>query len=247
MTKKTYEPGEGISGTTIFSPHCAGAYDLFFACDIPASVKQSEKLATDEIVSNEDVWHGRFVSNEVTIHAVEPQGVDARAYEECNHHPLFSTYWETLMLRFPSSTYTAYLVWSKTYPAFIPSMVADCVYSTSKGGIGSFPPGSLPCGDPGTQKCGGARPNGTQAARRQVAWIDVVLEHHPDIWFADELRFERAYAAFHLGDENGFISAMDHLSKKGKPYVGDKARELLAALREKGLIQDPETAEGSGQ
>lgn len=72
----------------------------------------------------------------------------------------------------------------------------------------------------------------------KVGWFGRALKHHPDVWFADEMRFSRALDRYLLGDKDGCRVELEQLGAKGKPYVAEKAKELLAAMRAKGMLEE---------
>jgi len=67
-------------------------------------------------------------------------------------------------------------------------------------------------------------------------WFDTILKHHPNIWFADEVRFRIALDDYLLGDTDGCEAGLEDLAEHGKPYVATKAGELLAAMKAKGML-----------
>ena len=185
-----------------------------------------------------DLWWSRSVSKPIHVEVTEPTGVDKQAYEAFNHNPLGNhDRLGELLRRFPTSTYAAYVVWKKTWPGARPVKIEDIFYSMQHGPR-SFGQLYLPCVDADSPACRdmGYPPPGEEAARRQAGWIDLVLKHHPDIWFGDELRFKRAYAAYFLGDKPACAVGLEELADHGKAYVAAKAGDLLSAMRAKGML-----------
>jgi len=240
MTKRTYEPGEKVAiWDTDHYPRHVGTYMFQFSCQAPESVREPQRdFKSGKTEVNSEVWAGHFASNSVLIQAVEPQGIDKQAYEAFGPAVVFDSKGQgELLRRFPTSTYAAYVVWKRTWPG-LASVTTDVPLYGMERGPGSFPPISLPCVDPQSAACEdvGFPPTGQEGARRQAAWLDLVLRSHPGIWFADELRFKRAYAAFFLGDKDACEAGLEDLAQHGKPYVASKARELLAAMKAKGML-----------
>ncbi len=185
-----------------------------------------------------DLWWGHAVSGPVKVEVYAPEGVDKQAHEAFGLDPLGSTLlYRELLRRFPTSTYAAYVVRRRTHPGTSPPQPDVALYAMERG-LSSFGPTPLPCVTPESAACKdlGFPPPPAEGARRQAAWLDLVLRSHPGIWFADELRFKRAYAAFFLGDKDGCEAGLEDLAQHGKPYVASKARELLAAMKAKGML-----------
>jgi hypothetical protein len=68
-------------------------------------------------------------------------------------------------------------------------------------------------------------------------WFASVLKDHPDIWFADDLRFNLALDHYLLGDKAGCEAALEELAASRRPYVAAKVEQLLEAMREKGMLE----------
>jgi hypothetical protein len=218
---------------------------------VPSSVTDPEvNSSTGEPVSNDDVWHGSLASSTVTFQAIEPEGLDAEVYEALGHNPVpFSqAKREQVLVRFPASSYAAELVYEMSWPGTRPYSLEEVVYSMRAKASG-FPSTPLPCTETIASACRdvGVGPRGTEAARRNAAWIDFVLEHHPRIHFADQLRFIRAHAAYFLGDEADCVSRLETLGKTASTEVAARARDLLAAMRAEGLVESEPEAEGDEQ
>jgi len=243
-TKRLYRAEETVSLANFsFMPRCPGNYSASYWCHVPAEALNPERNGkTGKIETNDEVWQGSFQSNVVTVTVVEPQGIDEEAYEAFGRNPLGdSERFAELLRRFPTSTYAAYVVRKKTHPGTRPPKIDNNLYAMARG-IGSFGPTSLPCVDPTSSKCidVGISPGGHEGARRAAAWLDLVLRHYPDIWFADELRYKSAYTAFFLGDKDACATGLEDLAEHGKPYVASKAAELLSAMKAKGMLEEKE-------
>jgi len=185
-----------------------------------------------------DLWTGSSRSEEVMVEVFAPEGIDREAYEAFGPGIVFDTRRHgELLRRFPTSTYAAYVVWKKTWPGTRPVEIESVLYSMERGPV-SFGQTYLPCVDSQSPACRdmGYPPGGNEAARRQAAWIDLVLEHHPNLWFADELRFKKAYADYFLGDPAACAAGLEALAEHGRADVAAKARDLLSAMRAKGML-----------
>ena len=75
--------------------------------------------------------------------------------------------------------------------------------------------------------------------RCRVQWLEIALENHPDIWFADDIRLTLAGDAYLLGDKDRCRSLLEELIVGGRPFVAGKARELLDGMIENGMLPAP--------
>jgi hypothetical protein len=252
MSKTEVAPGEVATDQTYsIQLRCAGSYTVSFRCDVPSSVTEPEASSgTKRLVSNEEVWHGSFASNEVEVRAVEPEGLDAEVYKAFGHYvgPLSPTNQLQVLKRFPTSTYAAEFVYEMSWPGMRSHSVEKAIAAMKAKAMG-FRPTDLPCTETIAPACRniGVGPAGTEAARRNVAWIDFVLQHHPSIWCADQLRYTRAFAAYFAGDEADCVSRLETLSKTASPEVAARAHELLEAMRAEGLVGPEPEAQGDDQ
>lgn len=210
--------------------------------DVCNPVRRGEKVLGKHTVCYRDDERSDLVNLPVCVSfaILPPEGVDRQVYEAFGHEPLaHGDIYRELLRRFPTSTYAAYIVRDHTQPGTQPPDSDVALYAMESGSM-AFGPTPLPCVNPESPECRdiGFPPTGLEGARRQAAWLDLVLRSHPDIWFADELRFKRAYAAYFLGDDKGCAARLESLANHGKPYVASKAKELLAAMRAKGML-DP--------
>ena len=71
-------------------------------------------------------------------------------------------------------------------------------------------------------------------------WLNTVLRNHPEIWFADEIRFKLAIDRYRLGESESSVAELEDLAEHGKPYVATKAGDLLSAMKAKGMLQEKE-------
>jgi len=251
-SKMEVAPGEVVTDQTYsIQVRCAGSYRVAFRCDVPSSVTEPEvNSKTGEPVSNDEVWHGSFSSNEATFQAVEPKGLDAEVYEAFRHSPIdcMESERQRLLETYPTSTYAADLVYRMSWPGLRPHTVEDAVREMKAKGRG-FPSTALPCTKTIASACRdvGVGPRGREAARRNVAWIEFVLQHHPTIQFADQLRFIQAYATYFTGKEADCAARLQTLSKTASPEVATRAHDLLEAMRAEGLFEQPPETQGDDQ
>ena len=239
LTKKTYEPNQTVVlRDWEHFPRCAGDYLATFSCQVPDSVTQPERnLKTRETEDNSEVWSGRFSSNAIVIRAAAPEGVERKVLGVFG--PAVSSdgrRHEELLRSFPTSTYSAYVVrnlfsrgWTDVETGRITRLLSRG-FAVETGGL-------APCD---TQARPTAQPETRLAGRLYVEcrdnWLNLVLQNHPNIWFADELRFRMALDRYLLGDKDGCAAGLEDLAKHGKPYVASKAGELLAAMKAKGML-----------
>ncbi|GEM_PF-6177800 len=169
---------------------------------------------------------------------VAPEGIDREAYEAFGHDPLRNTERHgELLRRFPTSTYAAYVVWTRFVKGW-GGMDAGLVVTTL-GRPYPFRTELLPC------DCDGRPVGGTETRfepegifRCRAGWMELVLKHHPDIWFADEIRLRLALDRYRLGDPVACEAGLEELAENGRADVAVKARDLLSAMRAKGMLPE---------
>ena len=74
----------------------------------------------------------------------------------------------------------------------------------------------------------------------RIAWFNRILENHPDVWFADEVRFRLALDSYLMGEKARCRSLLETLSKDAQLYIAKKARALLDAILDRGLLEPSE-------
>jgi len=168
-----------------------------------------------------------------------PEGVDRDTYQAFGHDPLKdSERYGELLRRFPKSTYAAYVVWHR--------LASGVDRGTTEGYLSIMQESpdrfgnSVPCDE--TAPCtkhGWMSLKGSQYLEWRVGWFEVVLEHHPTIWFADEIRLRLALDRYVLGDEAGSAALLDELGQHGRSDIAAKASELLTALKKRGMLSGP--------
>ena len=173
----------------------------------------------------------------VEFEIVPAQGLDAQVLEAFGGDPLGLWPYRgkqrpgrvELLRRFPESTYAAYVVWKYSAKGILSMSVAKLVRYV----------------EAGTANLGNSVPDVTGTWRSfsgdayldwRDAWFEKVLKLHPDLWFADELRFVIALDRYLLGDKAACESMLEDLAEHGREDVAAKARELLSAMRAKGLL-----------
>lgn len=191
------------------------------------------------------VWDGVVMSDEVKIEVTRPEGIDKEAYEAFGHNPLGdSERWGELLRRFPTSTYAAYLVWTRwgrvTAGVWKSAGDRDKFLAWLSGDPDQeYLTWNLPCAEDGrTDGAVTTRLGGRKALACRDRWLELVLDHHPDIWFADEVLLRLALDRYRLADKDACAAGLADLAEHGKPYVASKAGELLSAIRAKGMLPE---------
>jgi len=166
-----------------------------------------------------------------------PEGIDREAYEAFGHDPLKrSERYGDLLRRFPGSTYAAYVVWSKHAKGWA-SVETDRAVEVLILGF-KHERGLAPC-DAKLRPVGDTeiRLSGASYVQCRDAWLNSALKHHPEIWFADEIRLRLALDQYLLGEQAACSAQLEDLSIRARADVATKASQLLAALRAKGMLE----------
>jgi len=183
------------------------------------------------------LWTGREVSDSVSVEVTEPAGTDRQAYEAFDRKPLGNSERNgELLSRFPTSTYAAYVVWSK-YSKGWAAVETDRAVDVLALGF-KHEKGLAPC-DAKLRPIGDAesRLSGASYVQCRDAWLKSVLTHHSEAWFADEIRLRLALDQYLLGENATCAAQLEGLSKQARVDVAIKASEILAALKEKGMLK----------
>ena len=176
---------------------------------------------------------------------VLPTGVDKQAYEAFNHDPLGNhDRLGELLRRFPTSTYAAYVVWKRwgkvTAGAWKSAEDRDKFLAwLAEDPDQGYLTWNLPCAEDGRRD--GAvtrRLGGRLALACRDRWLDLVLDQHPNIWFADEVRLRLALNRYRLGDKYASVVGLEELAEHGRPDISAKAKALLAAMKAKGMLPE---------
>jgi len=186
----------------------------------------------------------------VEFEIVPAQGLDAQVLEAFGGDPL--GLWpyrgkkrpgrNELLRRFPESTYAAYVVWKRWAKGAAlgwKNEEARDVFLRylEKDPADEYLTWNLPCREDGVPDASViTRFRMPEAARCRDAWLELVLESHPDIWFADEIRLRLALDRYRMGDKAACESMLEDLAEHGREDVAAKARELLSAMRAKGML-----------
>jgi len=238
-TKKRYGPGQVVVlRDDEHSPRCVGQYSITYSCEVPERVRQAERdFKTRAEVSNSGVWTGSLFSNTVAVTVVEPEGIDKQAYDALGPGIVFdSKRYGELLSRFPTSTYAAYVVWKKYAKGWagVETQRALAVLADPY----PFRTVLAPCDASGQPRGGETRLDPTTFFRCRDRWFELALKHHPNIWFADEIRLRLALDRYRLGDKAACAADLEALAEHGRADVAAKARGLLAALRAKGMLPE---------
>jgi len=182
-----------------------------------------------------DAWEGTASSPVLAIRVTEPEGVDKRAYAHFGGDPVpFSDragHLGDLLRRFPTSTYAAYVVWEYSARG-LTHMPADELIKYVAGNIDLI-------GDSVPDQSGSWQDyTGEAFLRWRDKWFQLILQHHPQIWIGDELRFVTALDRYLLGDKDACEAGLEDLAEHGKPWVATKAAELQAAMKAKGMLEE---------
>lgn len=187
------------------------------------------------------------VAKGARIEIVAPQGEDEEAYQQlladvhaggglsagCDAsnaaRALSLKAWK-LLINHPNSTYLAYQVWYHSYCGLWARRMDVDENLRAIRSQGPEPQFSVPCD---REPCGpgGSTKYGTEARAWRARWAATVLSSHPDIWFADDLRFTVACDKVVEGDSVGARADLEALSNSAVPRIAAKARAVLETLR----------------
>ncbi len=196
-------------------------------------------------------WAGKVYSEIVTVHAFDPTGVDAQAFsfivnqvQESKGDAVtrFSSafvYGDArgqLFREFPESTYTAYQLY-RSYCGRKPWQDNVKVLSALNKAVVRMH-NSVPCDRSDCAESGSVQLRGEDYLNWQNLWFERVLEHHPDIWFADDVRFHLALNHFLLGEITLAEEELKVLAGKKDSLWASKTQDLLRQLETKGVLRD---------
>ena len=244
-TKKWYGPGQVVVlRDDEHPPRCVGQYTITYSCEVPERVRQAERdFKTGATITNTEVWVGSFESDTVVVTAMEPEGIDREAYEVFGPGIVFDTRRHgELLRRFPTSTYAAYVVWKRwgrvTAGVWKDAEDRDKFLTwLSVDPDDEYLRWNLPCtADGRIDATVTTRLAGRVALECRDRWLDLVVNSHPDIWFADEMRLKLALDRYLLGDPAACAAGLEALAENGRADVAAKARDLLSAMRAKGML-----------
>ncbi len=241
MTKHPYPAhAEVVIGWLhVFTPMRVGSYRAQYACEVP-EIGPDVNPKTKQLESNDEVWRGSVSSNEVVVQAMAPEGIDAQAYEALDHAPMIPSRYGGLLRRFPTSRYSAYVVWSIAAKGMGGKDTDGCVRYAAHGVTYG---NSVPCDkEDGCREDGSMHLNAEEMVRWGTRWSRLILKAHPDIWFADEVQLKLALDEYLLGDHASCQARLEDLAEHGRADVAAKAADILAAMRAKGMLEGAEPA-----
>jgi len=209
--------------------------------DVCNLIRRGEAVVGHHTVCYRDDASAGLVTRSVcaSFEIVLPEGADKRAYEAFDHDPLGnSERWGELLRRFPTSTYAAYVVWKNYLRLVLDTWSIDSLIE-----LATEPPwsdsNSVPCELPAG--CGGRHwrsLKGKAFRMWRLRWAESILTNHPDIWFADQVRLRAALDHYMLGDKPACAAGLEALADHARPEVAAKAKDLLAAMRAKGMLPE---------
>ena len=227
---------------------CLRKPGTYFVTLVPKGFRISEKnlIAADVHPEDIDLWKGGLDQPRVVVEVIEPDGVDGEAFvffdeDPAGRMPVPGSIEARrrrpgeLLRRFPTSTYAAYEVWQNYGRAsfrgntdgFISRMTEDIRRQSN----------SVPCDQEVCGPNGWMSLSGRDYVEWRVRWFEIVLENHPQIWFADEVRLKLALDHYLLGDHDAAIAGLEGLAEHGGALAAKKCRELLAAMKAKGMLE----------
>lgn len=143
-----------------------------------------------------------------------------------------------LLAKYPGSTYAAYAV--REGLRGCSESPKDIVYTLQRSkedGERHIAGMGVPCEKP----CGGLSGlttlHGDEVLAWREKWFGIALEAHPELFFADQLRFHLAVDHLVTGKLAEGARELETLSMKARPDIAEKAKQLLALIREKGWIK----------
>jgi len=186
------------------------------------------------VVEGEEPWAGSAVSRSCNVRVVEPDGEDREAFDAFSGEPLPFLDREgvqgRLLVRFPSSTYAAYVVWDLQVKGVATRNAEHMADSLALGLTHQW--NSVP-GPAGSWRS----LYGCAYVEWRRSWLMTILEHHPSIWFGDEVRLQLAQDDYLVGNTEDCAARLRDLAEHGRPDVAAKAAELLAAMKAKGMLE----------
>ncbi len=176
-----------------------------------------------------EAWEGEVATPSLKTVVLPPQGVDREVFEAFDADSLaLGEHQGDLLRRFPTSTYAAYVVWELGAKGIL-TMDLDRTVRYLNGRVERMW-ASIPFGDDWQSL------KGSEFLNWRDSGFEQVLETHPDIWFAGELRYVLALDDYLLGDKASCAARLEDLSEHAKPYVAENAQALLKAMKAKGML-----------
>ena len=75
--------------------------------------------------------------------------------------------------------------------------------------------------------------SGEDAVKWREEWFGLVLKNHPDVWFADDLKFKQSCDQLLVNRENAGLCGLETLSTQARPEIAKKAKALVGLLKQK--------------
>jgi hypothetical protein len=233
-----------------FLPPEPGEYTLVFEFTMAAGTETW-------LGEPEDNWVGEVSSSPVKVRVIEPQGSDAETFEWysnlvpedycCSRARRFASAFNLpfrnaeradILRRFPESVYTANYVINDLLQLNL-NVPPEYIMRTEFGrDINDFHD-TVPCPPP--ERClenGTVYLRGVDYLNWKLAWCDKILEDHPNVWFADDVRYVRAIYLVQSGDMKSCEAGLVELVEHGRPYAAERAGELLADMKAKGMLEE---------
>lgn len=201
-------------------------------------------------------WQGEVSTAAVKVRVVKPQGVDAEVFDWYSNlaqrdcccsrarrfrygfmPAVFSPERMDFIQKFPDSVYTAEYVMHELLQKGSDYVPPENLLWRLKMPIGEFH-ARIPCPPP--ERCldnGTIYLGGADYIAWKLGWCERILEQHPDVWFADEVRFWEAFYRCRLGDTEGCEADLLDLAENGRLYGAEKGAELLVALQAEGFLE----------
>ncbi|MCD4748908.1 MAG: hypothetical protein K8R59_05985 [Thermoanaerobaculales bacterium] len=246
-----------------FLPPVAGEYQVRVALRFRETGRR-EALCGE----SSDHWVGEVLTRLVKVEVHLPVGLDAQTFAAISalapkDRGSFSTadryqkaFWpgttdamDLLLGEFLESAYTAH----KIFTVF----VSDHPVGTNDVFVESYrrqasPGGLMRTGgetwcdsavQPRTIREEWIRLRGKDFIRCRDNWLQIALQHHPDAWFADEIRMKLAVDHYLLGEKEECDELLTGLTKSTRPLVAEKAKDLLKAMKNNGMLEGGSPAE----
>ncbi len=256
--ERTSVPADWITTTKRgFLPPVAGEYQVRVALRFRETGRR-EALCGE----SSDHWVGEVLTRVVKVEVHPPVGLDAQTFAAISalapkNRGSFSAadryqkaFWpgttdamDLLLGEFLESTYTAH----KIFTVF----VSDHPVGTNDVFVESYRRQASPeglmrtggetwcdsAGRPRTIREEWVRLRGKDFIRCRDNWLQIVLQHHPDAWFAHEIQMKLAVDHYLLGENEESGELLTSLTKSTQPLVAEKAKGLLTAMRNNGMLE----------
>ncbi len=253
--KLVVPPGWVMTTRRGFRPPVAGEYKIRIALHFRDTSRKESLLG--EVAEH---WVGEVRTNTVTVKVREPEGLDAEAYRAIlalgttnarESEP--ARFWRALafepgagkllMTRYVESIYAASVIhrkyaggWLRAGPERVFS-VFDRGFESQKGRLRCRKDASAD-----TLTFEERYFVGPEYVMCRDSWLEIALENHPEAWFADEIRWKLALDRYLLGDPAACEGGLEELAEQARrPDVRARARDLLSAMRAKGMLPEEGT------